>query len=131
MVELRDSDMEGSQPLKVIYSSPGLSGVFISTAYTAVLHHNTFPEWNDEIKIALPHNLTPSHHLLFTFAHIAIEGAKAGKKEDPIETVGYSWLPLINRGRICTEEQVLPVAAHLPFKYLSVEPLGLGKGVNF
>ncbi|KAB7505571.1 Dedicator of cytokinesis protein 9 [Armadillidium nasatum] len=130
MVELRDSDMEGSQPLKVIHSSPGLSGVFISTSYTAVLHHNTFPEWNDEIKIALPHNLTPSHHLLFTFAHIAIEGAKAGKKEDPIETVGYSWLPLINKGRICTEEQVLPVAAHLPFKYLSVEPLGLGKGFS-
>jgi hypothetical protein len=27
------------------------------------------------------------------------------------------------------EEQVLPVASHLPYGYLSVQPLGLGKGV--
>lgn len=49
----------------------------------------------------------------------------------PVETVvGYSWLPLTHKGRLVTDEQVLPVAAHLPAKYLSIEPLGLGKGVS-
>lgn len=98
---------------------------------TVVLHHNTWPEWGDEVKIKLPHNLTSQHHLLFTFLHVAIEAAKAGKKDVPVETVvGYSWLPLSCKGRIVTDEQILPVAAHLPPKYLSIEPLGLGKGVR-
>lgn len=83
------------------------------------------------MKILLPHNLTASHHLLFTFSHIAIEAAKGGKREVPVETVvGYSWLPLTHKGRLVIDEQLLPVAAHLPAKYLSIEPLGLGKGVS-
>ena len=128
-VELRDSDCENSNSLRVFYSRPG-SGGLTSSISTVVLHHNTFPEWGDELKLALPHNLTPSHHILFTIAHVAIEGAKAGKKEEPVETVGYAWMPLLNKGRIITEEQTLPVAAHLPTNYLAIEPLGLGKGFS-
>ena len=55
---------------------------------------------------------------------------QGGKKEDPIEVVGYAWFPLLFKGRINTEDQVLPVAAHLPARYLSIEPFGLGKGVS-
>jgi hypothetical protein len=32
--------------------------------------------------------------------------------------------------RIVTDEQVLPIAANLPSGYLSIQPLGLGKGVS-
>lgn len=129
-VELRSSDGEGATPLRAIYGRPG-TGALTTQMTTAVLHHNTVPEWGEEVKILLPHNLTSSHHLLFTFSHVAIEAAKAGKKDVPVETVvGYSWLPLTHKGRLITEEQMLPVAAHLPAKYLSIEPLGLGKGVS-
>ncbi|KAK4319158.1 hypothetical protein Pmani_009878 [Petrolisthes manimaculis] len=127
-VEIRDSDSDGAMPLKALYGRPG-SGTLTTRMSTVVLHHNTLPEWGEEVKILLPHNLTASHHLLFTFSHIAIEAAKGGKREVPVETVvGYSWLPLTHKGRLITDEQVLPVAAHLPAKYLSIEPLGLGKG---
>ncbi|KAF2356439.1 Dedicator of cytokinesis C/D N-terminal [Trinorchestia longiramus] len=132
LIELRDSDAEGAAPLRVIYSRPcqgvGAVSTLTTSASTVVLHHNSFPEWGDEIKIALPHNLTSSHHLLFTFCHLAIEGAKAGKKDEPVEVVGYAWTPLLFRCRLNTEDQTLPVAAHLPAKYLSIEPFGLGKG---
>lgn len=130
MIELRDTDTDECHPLRVIYAAPGQSSILLTTATTTVLHHNTFPEWNNEVKVVLPHNLTSTHHLLFTFCHIAIEAAKAGKKEDPVETVGYSWLPLLSRGRIVADDHTLPVAAHLPAKYLSIEPLGLGRGVS-
>ncbi|XP_050738114.1 dedicator of cytokinesis protein 9-like isoform X2 [Eriocheir sinensis] len=127
-IELRSSDGEGATPLRAIYGRPG-TGALTTQMSTVVLHHNTVPEWGDEVKILLPHNLSSSHHLLFTFSHVAIEAAKAGKKDVPVETVvGYSWLPLTHKGRLITEEQMLPVAAHLPAKYLSIEPLGLGKG---
>ncbi|XP_076061952.1 dedicator of cytokinesis protein Ziz isoform X2 [Oratosquilla oratoria] len=127
-IELRDSDTENAQPIKAIYGPPS-TGILTTHASTNVLHHTTFPEWGDEVKIMLPHYLTPSHHLLMTFSHIAIEAAKAGKKDVPVETiVGYAWLPLLSKGRINLEEQTLPVAAHLPAKYLTIEPLGLGKG---
>ncbi|XP_068242950.1 dedicator of cytokinesis protein 9 [Palaemon carinicauda] len=127
-IELKDSDVDGAPPLKVVYGRP-CQGALTTHMNTVVLHHNTFPEWGDEVKILLPHNLTSSHHLLFTFSHIAIEAAKAGKKDVPVETVvGYSWVPLTLKGRIVTEEVMLPVAANLPSRYLSIEPLGLGKG---
>lgn len=73
-------------------------GPLTHSACCAVLHHSPCPSWYDEIKIRLPHRLSPSHHLLFIFKHISIEGAK--KKEGGAESnVGYAWLPLISKGR--------------------------------
>uniref|UniRef100_A0A8D9FDQ4 Dedicator of cytokinesis protein 9 n=1 Tax=Cacopsylla melanoneura TaxID=428564 RepID=A0A8D9FDQ4_9HEMI len=124
VVQLRDSDAENAKPLKNIYSR---FGSLTHSACCAVLHHAPSPSWYDEIKVLLPHRLSPSHHLLFTFRHISIEGAK--KKEGGAETcVGYVWVPLLNKGRLNLERQCLPVASHLPPGYLSVQPLGLGKG---
>jgi hypothetical protein len=48
----------------------------------------------------------------------------------PEVVVGYSWLPLMHKGRLRIEQQGLPVSAHLPPGYLSFEPLGLGRGVR-
>ena len=57
------------------------------------------------------------------------------KKKDnsltPETPVGYAWLPLLAKGKINIEEQIIPVAATLPPGYLSIQPLGLGKGVRF
>lgn len=77
------------------------------------------------------------------------------KKENGVEScVGYAWSPLLHKGRydvlnnnkkyllhsknICyrlnvdmdMNVQILPVATHLPPGYLSIQPLGLGKGVK-
>uniref|UniRef100_A0A023F2T5 Putative ph domain-containing protein n=1 Tax=Triatoma infestans TaxID=30076 RepID=A0A023F2T5_TRIIF len=125
IVQLRDSDQANCQPLPCIYSTN--SKELVSWASCCVLHHNTSPAWYDEIKISLPINLTPSHHLLFTFLHISIEGSK--KRDTGPETpVGYAWIPLLLKNRLNVDDQSIPVAANLPPGYLAVQPLGLGKG---
>lgn len=98
-----------------------------------VIHHATTPTWYDEIKIRLPTRISPTHHLLFTFQHVSIEAAKKKSQdcsESPVTPVGYAWLPLLNKTKLHIEEQIIPVAANLPPGYLTVQPLGLGKGVN-
>lgn len=79
----------------------------------------------------LPLGLFPEHHLLFSFYHVS---CNLGKKRDvnaAFETpIGYAWLPLLQKGRINLEEQAIAVAATLPAGYLSIQPLGLGKGVS-
>lgn len=125
-IELRDSDEEGSESMCCIYGRPG-GPIFVHYAMCSVLHHNTSPSWYEEIKIKLPIEIHARHHLLFTFNHISCDSSK--KKEVNVENcVGYSWIPLLHKGRLNVDMQTLPVAANLPAGYLSVQPLGLGKG---
>ncbi|XP_067624519.1 dedicator of cytokinesis protein 9 isoform X2 [Eurosta solidaginis] len=128
VVELRDSDEEGSKPLKCIYGRPG-QDFLVSQIACPVLHHVTTPTWYEEVKMRLPLGLFPEHHLLFSFYHVS---CNLGKKRDAhaaFETpIGYAWLPLLQKGRINLEEQVISVAATLPAGYLSIQPLGLGRG---
>ncbi|KAK3914024.1 Dedicator of cytokinesis protein 9 [Frankliniella fusca] len=127
-VELRDGDEEDAKPLCAIYGSPGGPSL-VSQICCSIVHHNTTPTWCDEVKIRLPIQITAKHHLLFTFYHISCDTTK--KKDVNVETcVGYAWVPLLHKGRICVEEQILPVAAGLPPGYLAIQPLGLGKGVS-
>ncbi|XP_049302733.1 dedicator of cytokinesis protein 9 isoform X2 [Bactrocera dorsalis] len=128
VVELRDSDEEGSKPLKCIYGRPG-HDFLVSQIACPVLHHHTTPTWYEEVKMRLPLGLFPEHHLLFSFYHVS---CNLGKKRDAnaaFETpIGYAWLPLLQKGRINLEEQAIAVSASLPAGYLSIQPLGLGKG---
>ncbi|KAL9930008.1 dedicator of cytokinesis protein Ziz isoform 2-T3 [Glossina fuscipes fuscipes] len=128
IVELRDSDNEQSKPLKCIYGRPG-HDFLVSHIACPVLHHNTFPTWYEEIKLRLPLGIFSEHHLLFSFYHVS---CNLGKKRDTnasFETpIGYAWLPLLHKGKINLDEQAIPVAANLPVGYLSVKPLGLGRG---
>ncbi|KFB37649.1 AGAP008535-PA-like protein [Anopheles sinensis] len=128
-VELRDSDTAEAKSIECIYGRPGQE-MLVSQMSCPVLHHNTNPTWYEEIKLRLPLNITPQHHLLFSFFHVSCNIAK---KKDLTTTstetpVGYAWLPLLTKGKINVEEQCLPVAASLPVGYLSIQPLGLGKG---
>lgn len=96
-----------------------------------VLHHNTNPTWYEEIKIRLPLNITAHHHLLFSFVHVSCDLSKRRDANTAYENaVGYAWMPLLSKGKINVDEQVLPVAASLPHGYLAIQPLGLGKGVR-
>ncbi|XP_049532929.1 dedicator of cytokinesis protein 11 isoform X2 [Anopheles darlingi] len=129
IVELRDSDTAEAKSIECIYGRPGQE-MLVSQMSCPVLHHNTSPMWYDEIKLRLPLNITSQHHLLFSFFHVSCNIAK---KKDLATTstetpVGYAWLPLLTKGKINVEEQCLPVAASLPVGYLSIQPLGLGKG---
>ncbi|XP_061436332.1 dedicator of cytokinesis protein 9-like, partial [Lethenteron reissneri] len=80
-VEFRDSDEEGTLPLKCIYGKAG-QPAFISSANTAVLHHQQCPDFCDEVKLELPVHLHGKHHLLFTFSHISCD---LGKRRDTAE----------------------------------------------
>ncbi|MED6284433.1 hypothetical protein CHARACLAT_019129 [Characodon lateralis] len=119
-MQFRDSDEEGSAPLKCIYGKPGDS-LFASSAYAAVLHHNQSPEFYAEVKIELPVHVHERHHILFTFYHVSCESSSkaSSKKRDGVESlVGYSWMPLLKDGRMQSSELQLPVAATLPAGYL-------------
>ncbi|XP_066143426.1 dedicator of cytokinesis protein 9 isoform X2 [Euwallacea fornicatus] len=126
VVELRDSDNDEAKGIPCIYGRPGQPAL-VSSMSCAVLHHNTVPTWYEEVKIRLPTNILYSHHLLFTFYHISCDIAK--KRDNGIETcVGYAWLPLLHKGKLNVDTQIIPVASHLPPGYLAVQSFGLGKG---
>uniref|UniRef100_A0A182K3W5 Dedicator of cytokinesis protein 9 n=1 Tax=Anopheles christyi TaxID=43041 RepID=A0A182K3W5_9DIPT len=129
IVELRDSDTAEAKSIECIYGRPGQEQL-VSQMSCPVLHHNTSPTWYEEVKLRLPLNITSQHHLLFSFFHVSCNIAK---KKDLTTTstevpVGFAWLPLLAKGKINVEEQCLPVAASLPVGYLSIQPLGLGRG---
>ncbi|KAK0080760.1 hypothetical protein PV326_008002, partial [Microctonus aethiopoides] len=130
IVELRDNDSDDAKPLRCIYGRPGAK-LLCTRASCSVLHHSSMPTWYEEIKMRLPIKLHSKHHILFSFYHISCDMNK--KKENGVENcVGYSWLLLLHKGKLMIDMEVniqtLPVATHLPNGYLSIQPLGLGKG---
>ncbi|XP_013133698.1 PREDICTED: dedicator of cytokinesis protein 9 [Papilio polytes] len=122
-IELRDNDTGDNKPLQVIYGRTGMMCQY----RCSVLHHNANPSWCDEAKIRLPATITAKHHLLFTFHHISCDLTK--KNDTNVETcIGYAWVPLLKNDKLIEELINLPIATHLPSGYLSIQPLGLGKG---
>ena len=57
------------------------SKAFMSETFVPVNFHSKTPTFHEEIKIALPLNLTKSHNILFTFIHVSCT-AKKGKEEE-------------------------------------------------
>ncbi|KOB77262.1 Dedicator of cytokinesis protein 9 [Operophtera brumata] len=80
-----------------------------------------------QAKLRLPTTVTQQHHLLFTFHHISCDLTK--KNDTNVETcIGYAWAPLLKNDKLIEEFINLPIATHLPSGYLSIQPLGLGRG---
>lgn len=69
----------------------------------------------------LPPQLTPKHHILFTFHHVSVEQPKESKekKKEILTPVGYSWLPILTNHIVIQDESFLPVASFLPEGYLT------------
>ncbi|KAM4772704.1 dedicator of cytokinesis protein 10-like isoform 2-T2 [Rhinophrynus dorsalis] len=131
-IEFKNSDEEGSQPLKCIYGKPG-GPLFTTAAYTTILHHSQNPDFYDEVKIELPTQLHEKHHILFSFHHVTCDiNAKANaKKKEALETpVGFAWLPLLKKKKLTSQDHLIPVATCLPPKYLSFEDATTGKSVS-
>uniref|UniRef100_A0A8C5MXC6 Dedicator of cytokinesis 10 n=1 Tax=Leptobrachium leishanense TaxID=445787 RepID=A0A8C5MXC6_9ANUR len=128
-IEFKNSDEEGSRPLKCIYGKPG-GHLFTTAAYTSILHHSQNPDFYDEVKIELPTQLHEKHHILFSFHHVTCDiNAKANaKKKEALETpVGYAWLPIFKNEQLTSQDHTIPVATCLPPKYLSYEDTTSGK----
>ncbi|GCC35926.1 hypothetical protein chiPu_0014416 [Chiloscyllium punctatum] len=90
---------------------------FTKESYTAVIYHNRSPDFHEEIKIKLPAYLTDHHHLLFTFYHVSCQQ----KQNTPLETpVGYTWIPMLQNGRLKTGQFCLPVSLEKPPQSYSV-----------
>ncbi|XP_071985079.1 dedicator of cytokinesis protein 7 isoform X15 [Engystomops pustulosus] len=111
--------MSGEDPsnaLPVIYGKSSCPE-FSKEAYTAVVYHNRSPDFHEEIKIRLPATLTDHHHLLFTFYHVSCQQ----KQNTPLETpVGYTWIPMLQNGRLKTGQFCLPVSLEKPPQAYSV-----------
>ncbi|XP_041064255.1 dedicator of cytokinesis protein 7 isoform X9 [Carcharodon carcharias] len=90
---------------------------FTKESYTAVIYHNRSPDFHEEIKVKLPAYLTDHHHLLFTFYHVSCQQ----KQNTPLETpVGYTWIPMLQNGRLKTGQFCLPVSLEKPPQSYSV-----------
>ncbi|XP_041854158.1 dedicator of cytokinesis protein 7-like isoform X2 [Melanotaenia boesemani] len=99
-----------SQALPVIFGKSSCSE-FMKEAYTPVIYHNKSPEFYEETKMKIPANLTDNHHLLFTFYHISCQTKQNISLETP---VGYTWIPLMQHGRLRTGSFSLPVSVEKP-----------------
>uniref|UniRef100_A0A670KMT5 Dedicator of cytokinesis 6 n=1 Tax=Podarcis muralis TaxID=64176 RepID=A0A670KMT5_PODMU len=109
------------QAMPVIFGKSSCSD-FAKEAYTAVVYHNKSPEFYEEFKLKIPANLTDNHHLLFTFYHISCQQ----KQNTPLETpVGYTWIPLMQHGRLRTGQFCLPVSVDKPPPSYSVQLPGM------
>uniref|UniRef100_A0A4W5LDK5 Dedicator of cytokinesis 6 n=1 Tax=Hucho hucho TaxID=62062 RepID=A0A4W5LDK5_9TELE len=87
-----------------------------------VLSGQWSPEFYEEVKMKIPANLTDNHHLLFTFYHISCQP----KQNTPLETpVGYTWIPLMQHGRLRTGSFSLPVSVEKPPPSYSVQLPGM------
>ncbi|XP_046704125.1 dedicator of cytokinesis protein 7 isoform X15 [Silurus meridionalis] len=111
--------MNGEDPsnaMPVIFGKSSC-GEFSKDAYTAVVYHNRSPDFHDEIKIKLPASLNDHHHILFTFYHVSCQQ----KQNTPLETpVGYTWIPMLQNGRLRTGHFCLPVSLEKPPQSYSV-----------
>uniref|UniRef100_A0A1B0BZM0 Dedicator of cytokinesis protein 7 n=1 Tax=Glossina palpalis gambiensis TaxID=67801 RepID=A0A1B0BZM0_9MUSC len=99
-------------------SSPEYS----TEAFTAVNYHNKCPTFYDEIKIALPANLKQNHHLFFTLYHVSCQKKPQETQVSVESPVGYTWLPLLEDGKLKVGEFQLPVMVELPPENYSFIP---------
>eukprot|EP01113_Clastostelium_recurvatum_P000766 TRINITY_DN1033_c0_g1_i4.p1 TRINITY_DN1033_c0_g1~~TRINITY_DN1033_c0_g1_i4.p1 ORF type:complete len:1958 (+),score=678.41 TRINITY_DN1033_c0_g1_i4:71-5944(+) len=117
---MANDDNVNQEGIKAIFGRSSCEAL-VTKAYTGVTYHSKTPNFYDEIKIALPVHILPSHHLLFTFYHIACQRADKDQIHDsPAVPLGYAVLPLLGPGgKFISEEENLPVAMECPPKYLS------------
>uniref|UniRef100_A0A673M9T7 Dedicator of cytokinesis protein 7-like n=1 Tax=Sinocyclocheilus rhinocerous TaxID=307959 RepID=A0A673M9T7_9TELE len=111
--------MNGEDPsnaMPVIFGKSSCAE-YSKEAYTAVVYHNRSPDFHEEVKIKLPASLTDHHHILFTFYHVSCQQ----KQNTPLETpVGYTWIPMLQNGRLRTGHFCLPVSLEKPPQSYSV-----------
>ncbi|XP_077118084.1 dedicator of cytokinesis protein 6 isoform X5 [Ranitomeya variabilis] len=99
-----------NQALPVIFGRSSCNE-FYTESYTAIVYHNKSPEFYEEFKMKIPGNLTENHHLLFTFYHVSCRQNQTTSLETP---AGYTWIPLMQHGRLRSGSFSLPVSLEKP-----------------
>jgi hypothetical protein len=114
--------------MKAIYGKSS-SKAFVSETYVPVNFHNKTPYFHEEIKIALPLNLSRTHHILFSFIHVSCK-PKKGKDEEAI--IGFAWLPVFDGKIVGNQEHQIPIATELEKNYdMKTTKWMDGKKANF
>ena len=91
-IRLMDNDSNvNAEGLPSIYGT-STSSALTHKEITSVIYHNKKPKFMDEIKIHLPPNLTPEHHLLVTFYHVQCQLKKAKKEDKPGVSMSHPFL---------------------------------------
>ncbi|KAJ4456301.1 putative DOCK family protein [Paratrimastix pyriformis] len=81
-------------------------------------YHQPSPTFHEEIKMELPVVLTPKHHLLFVFYHVA---CKREANEETLNKIGYAHMPLLQNG-LLNPCGTLRVAVKYDQQYTLEEP---------
>ncbi|KDO33333.1 hypothetical protein SPRG_02141 [Saprolegnia parasitica CBS 223.65] len=106
-------------PLPVFYNSHALS---LSTeARCHVSYHAKTPSFEDEIKLALPAALTPSHSLRFSFYQVHCKKMPPGKAS--MDLFGLAHLPLLDKDGVVLDD--------MPHSLTVQSVDGDGKGMVF
>ncbi|EDW04302.1 GH11724 [Drosophila grimshawi] len=123
-IAIRVQLMAGETPKDAVNAIFGKSSCpeYASEAFTSVNYHNKCPSFYDEIKIALPASIKQHHHLLFTIYHVSCQ-KKPHEMQVSVETpIGYTWLPLLEDGKLKVGEFNLPVMLESPPENYSFIP---------
>ncbi|EDW71168.1 uncharacterized protein Dvir_GJ16211, isoform A [Drosophila virilis] len=123
-IAIRIQLMAGETPNDAVNAIFGKSSCpeFTTEAFTCVNYHNKCPSFYDEIKIALPAFIKQHHHLLFTIYHVSCQ-KKPHDLQLSVETpIGYTWLPLLEDGKLKVGEFNLPVMVETPPENYSFIP---------
>ena len=69
----------------------------VELAQTAVQYHEPKPNFYEEIKIRLPSNLVPQHHLFFAVQQVQCKPQSKKTKGDPVTVpVAFAYIPLVS-----------------------------------
>ncbi|XP_017855271.1 dedicator of cytokinesis protein 7 [Drosophila busckii] len=123
-IAIRVQLMAGETPNDAVNAIFGKSSCpeYATEAFTSVNYHNKCPSFYDEIKIALPASIKQHHHLLFTIYHVSCQ-KKPNEFQAAVETpIGYTWLPLLEDGKLRVGEFNLPVMLEAPPENFSFIP---------
>ena len=126
-MQLKVDDVdETPRPLPVISGRAVMSN-HVSSAITSVQYHEQRPRFFEEVRISLPPDLLPNHHLLFIFKHIICAFPKGKKKDgkDKLEEIAaYAWIRLLDQENciLADGDYDLPCAIELPQRYMSADP---------
>ncbi|TMW58145.1 hypothetical protein Poli38472_011733 [Pythium oligandrum] len=83
-----------------------------SCAYTQVNYHQRNPQFETEMKICLPEQLSLKHHIMFTFYHVHCK--KLQPKQPQQELVGYAVLPILRCDGALIQDNNYTVEVMLP-----------------
>eukprot|EP00045_Choanoeca_perplexa_P017909 m.271404 g.271404 ORF g.271404 m.271404 type:complete len:2093 (+) comp17671_c2_seq2:84-6362(+) len=134
-VQLLDSDAQGLKSNtmggRVIFGRSN-SKKLTTTDNVTVQYHSKTPNFEGEIKMALPTQINASQHVLFTFTHVSVKS----RKDRAPARLGFAFLPLepysrldggVTSLRLASSSGNYPDNLLLPPNYAREQHLGLSK----